>query len=85
MVRVLSDDPFLVHVLVDARQHAQHLAARAIDADVGADRVHHVDGSVSVLQLPRPRLEGIGLRGQRADRAEIDHIARQLGGAAFSR
>ena len=31
-------------------------------------------------QLPRPRREGIGLRGQRADRAEIDDVALQLRG-----
>ena len=31
-------------------------------------------------QLPRPRLEGVGLRGQRADRAEVDDVALELGG-----
>jgi hypothetical protein len=33
-----------------------------------------------LFSFPRPRGEGIGLGGERADRAEIDHIALQLGG-----
>ena len=33
-----------------------------------------------VLQLPRARDEGVGLRRQRADRAEVDHVAAELGG-----
>ena len=41
--RVLSLDPLLVHVLVDARQDAHHLALADVEADVRADRVHHVD------------------------------------------
>ena len=32
------------------------------------------------VELPRPRREGVGLRGERADRAEIDHVALQLRG-----
>src|SRR3546814_9700342 len=48
--------PFLVHVLVDARQHTQHLTAARIETHIGADRVHHVDAR-SLRQLPRPRLE----------------------------
>ena len=74
MVARLVARPFLVHIVVDARQHAQHLPPTAVDADVGADRVHHVDAQ-RLGQLPRTRFERIGLAGQRADRAQIDDIA----------
>ena len=74
----LVRDPFLVHGVMVARQDAEHLAAAAVDADVGAKPVHHVDG-LGLAQLPGPRGVGIGLRGQRANRAEIDHVARKLG------
>ena len=40
----LVGDPLLVHRLVDARQDAHDFAAAGIDADGGADRIHHVDG-----------------------------------------
>ncbi|MCY1171720.1 hypothetical protein D9M73_118410 [compost metagenome] len=69
--------PFLVHVLIDARQRAQHLATTRIEPDVGADRVHYVDRQ-RLLQLPRARFERIRLGGQRADRAQVDDIARQF-------
>ena len=69
--------PFLVHVVVDARQDAQHFATTAVEADVGADGVGHVDRE-RLLELPRTRFEGIGLAGQRADRAQVDHVGRQL-------
>ena len=39
----LVGNPLLVHVVVDARQDAHHLAAARIDADRRAERVHHVD------------------------------------------
>ena len=71
--------PFLVHVFVDARHGAQHLTATAVEADVGAHGIHHVDGG-SVLQFPRPRHEGVGLGCQRTDGAEINNIARELTG-----
>ena len=41
------------------------------------ERVHHVD-RLGLGQLPRPRRERIGLRGQRPDRAEVDDVALQL-------
>ena len=69
--------PLLVDVLVEAGQRAHHLAAAGVEADIGADPVHHVDRR-NLAQLPGPRLERIGLGGQRADRAEIDDIAAQL-------
>src|SRR4051812_3725309 len=75
----LVGGPFLVHRLVDARQYAQDLPAASIEADVRADRVHHVDTG-RLAQLPWPRLEGIRLGSQRADRAEIDDIAGEFAG-----
>ena len=75
----LVGDPLLVHVVVDARQDAHDLAPARIDADRRAERVHHVD-RLGLVQFPRPRRERIGLRGERADRAEIDHVALQFRG-----
>ena len=71
--------PLLVDVLVEPRQRAHHLALARVEADVGADRVHHVDRR-DLAQLPGPRLEAVGLGDERADRAEIDDIAGKLAG-----
>ena len=73
----LVGDPLLVHRLVDARQDAHHFLTAGIDADRRADGVHHVD-RLGLGQLPGPRLVLVGLRGQRADRAEIDDVALKL-------
>jgi len=73
----LVGNPLLVHVVVDARQNAHHLAAAGIDADRRAHRIHDVD-RLGLVQLPRPRCEGVGLRRQRADWTEIDHVSLQL-------
>ena len=62
-----------------AGQDPHHLAALDVDADVGAQRVHHVD-RLGLAELPGPGGEGVGLGGQRPDRAEVDHVALQLGG-----
>ena len=48
----LVGDPLLVHRLVQARQDAHDFAAARINADGGAERVHHVDG-LGLGQLPR--------------------------------
>ena len=70
-------DPFLVDVLVQARQHPQHLAATGVDPDIAADRIQHVD-RLGLAQLPRAGIEGVGLGGQGADRADVDHVAGQF-------
>ena len=75
----LVGNPFLVHGLVDARQDPHHLAAAGIDPDRRTDAVHDVD-RLGLAELPRPRRERIGLRGQRADRADVDEIALQFRG-----
>ena len=43
MVARLVADPLLVDVVVDAREDPHHLPLADVEADVGADRVHHVD------------------------------------------
>ena len=63
---------------MEARQHAQDLGAAGIDPDVAADGVEHID-RLGFAQFPGPRDVGIGLRGQRPDRAQIDDVGRQLG------
>ncbi len=78
----LIGNPLLVHVVIGARQDAHHLAPAGIDADGGAERVHDVD-RFGLVELPRPRRERIRLRGERADRAKIDHVALQLRGHRF--
>ncbi len=75
----LVGDPLFIHVVIGARQDTHHLAAAGVDADGRADRVHDVD-RLRLVELPGPRRKGIGLGGQRADRAEIDHVALQLRG-----
>ena len=70
--------PFLVHILVDARQRAQHLAPATVEPDIGANGIHHVDRR-RLAQFPGPRLERVGLAGQRPHRTQINHIARQFG------
>src|SRR6185369_5237393 len=74
----LVGNPLLVHVVVGARQDAHDLAPARIDADGRADRIHDID-RLRLAELPRPRREGVRLGGERADRAEIDHVALQLG------
>ncbi len=73
----LVGDPFLVDLVIGARQHAHHLVGAAVDADRRAQGVHHVD-ALGLLQLPGPGVEGVGLGGQRADRAEVDDVGRKL-------
>ena len=75
----LVGNPLLVHVVVDARQDAHDLAPAGVDADRRADRVHDVD-RFGLVELPRPRREGVGLVGERTDRAEIDYVTLQLRG-----
>ena len=59
------------------RHDAQHRAHARVDADIRAQRVHHVD-ALGLVQLPGPRVERVGLGGQRAHRAQIDDVAGEL-------
>src|SRR5438128_11361403 len=54
------------------------LALARSRVDVAADRAHAADRG-DVLDLPRTRLEAILRRGQRADGAQLDHVAGERG------
>ena len=75
----LVGNPFFVHVVIGARQDAHHFASARVDADRRAERIHHID-RLGLVELPRARGKRVRLRGQRADRAEIDDVALQFGG-----
>src|SRR3978361_28916 len=51
--RRVAAHPLTLGSLVAPRQDAQHFGAAAVDADIGADRIQHVD-AVCLGQLPRP-------------------------------
>src|SRR5580765_4706167 len=68
----LVAEPALVDLGMVTREDPLHLPLASRHADVAADRAEAADGR-SVLDLPRPRLEAVLRRGQRADRAELDH------------
>ena len=70
----LVAQPALVDLGVVAREDPLDLALARRRADVAADRAEAADGG-DVLDLPRPRLEAVLRRGERADRAELDHVA----------
>ena len=57
----LVGNPFLVHVVVDARKNTHDLASAGVHADRRAERIHHVD-RLRLGQLPGPRLESIRFR-----------------------
>ena len=73
----LVGDPLLVDVVVVARQDAHHFAPARVDADGRAERVHDVEG-FGVLELPRARDERPWPVRQRADRAQVVYVGRQL-------
>ena len=70
----LVADPALVDLGVVARQDPLHLALARRHRDVAADRAVRADRR-HVLDLPRPRLEAVARREQRADRAELGDVA----------
>ncbi len=70
----LVAQPALVDLGVVAREDPLDLALPGRGRDVAADGAEAADGR-DVLDLPRPRLEPVLRRGQRADGAELDHVA----------
>src|SRR5690606_23636739 len=76
-VAALVRQPLFVDALVHARQHAHDFGAARVGADVGAERVHHVDG-LGLLQLPRAVVVLPRTVRQGADRAQVVDVARQL-------
>ena len=77
MMSRLVADPLLVHVLVDARQDAHHLALADVEANVRTDGVHHVDAR-HAPKLPRPLFEQLRLLEQRSDRADVGQVTGEL-------
>ena len=73
----LVRNPFLVDRIVDARQDAHDLATTQIHPDRRAQRVHHVN-RLGLNVLPRTGVERRRLRGQSANRTQIDHVSLQL-------
>ena len=70
-------EPFLVHAIMVAGQYPHHLAALGVDPDVRAQRIHHVDG-FGLRQFPGPGGEGVGLRCEGADRADLHRVAGEV-------
>ena len=75
----LVGNPLLVHILMCARQDAHDFAPPHIHADIRSDRIHDID-RFGLGQFPGPRLEFIGLGGERAHWTKIDDIALQFRG-----
>ncbi len=73
----LVRDPLLIDGLVQAGKHAEHVRTTGINADVGANCIHDVDG-LGAAELPRTSLESVRLRGEGADGTEVDDVARHL-------
>ena len=73
----LVAEPALVDLGVVAREDPLDLALARRRADVAADRAEPADRR-DVLDLPRPRLEAVLGRGERADRAELGHVAGEV-------
>ena len=69
--------PALVDRLVLQRQHAQHLMVLHLHDDVAAERVM-AGHAATARQLPGAGRVAKRLGRQRADRAQVDHVARQL-------
>ena len=75
---VAVGEPAFVDVFVLERHHAHHLVALDLDDQVGAGRVVRAD-ALAARQLPGAGAVAERLAGERADRADVDHVARQLG------
>ena len=72
----LVAEPAAIHVGMVAREDPLDLAFAHRRVDVAADGAETADGR-HVLNVPRPCLEAELGRRERADRAELDHVARE--------
>ncbi len=72
----LVAEPALVDLGVVAGEDPLDASFARGRADVAADRAKAADGG-HVLDLPRSRFEAVLGRGERPDRAELDHVARE--------
>ncbi len=76
--RSLSESQHSFTRVVLERQHAHHRVLLHLHHQVRAERVVRRDRAAP-RQLPGARLVAERLRGERADRAEVDHVAGELG------
>ena len=75
---VLVREPALVDRLVLERQHAHHAVLLHLHHEVGAEGVVRRN-RFAARELPGARGIAERLRGERAHRADVDHVARELG------
>ena len=71
----LVAQPAVVDLFVVARQHAQHALVAHGQLDVALGGAERADRA-RALDVPRPRAEAVRARGERADRAQLDDVAR---------
>ena len=74
---VAVGDPALVDVFVFERHHAQHLVGLDLHDQVRAGAVVRAH-ALAAREFPGSRAVAERLAGQRTNRADIDHVARQL-------
>ena len=70
----LVAEPAVVDLVVVAGEHAGDLLVADGELDVALARAERADRA-RVLDVPGPGAEAVGLRGQRADGAELDDVA----------
>ncbi len=75
---VAVGDPAFVDVLVLERHHAHDLVGLDLHDQVGPGGIVRAD-ALPARQLPGSGAVAERLAGQRTDRADVDHVARQLG------
>ena len=73
-VATLVAEPAAVDLRMVAREDPLDLALADRRGRVAADRAARADGG-DVLDVPRPRVEAVERRRERADRAELDDVA----------
>ena len=71
-------DPAFIHVFVLKRENAHHLVVLDLDDQVGTGAVVRAD-RLAARQLPGACAVAKRLAGECTDRADVDHVARQLG------
>src|SRR6266508_5180010 len=67
-------EPALIDLGVVARQDPLHLPLASRGVDAAADRAQAAHGR-NLLDLPRPPVEAVRRRGERADGTELDYVA----------
>ncbi len=75
---VAVGQPAFVDVVVLEGENAHHLVVLDLDDQVGAGGVVRAD-RLAARQLPGPRAVAERLAGERADRAQVDHVAGHFG------